>query len=86
MKLVPVEVRNGIDNHPGRRATKVYDLVHQERHYTSGEGVILHVEVPSGPQALDDVELHIDLGYLFEDGEVVGRVGAVETTGDGGIE
>lgn len=86
LNLVLVEGRNAVDNNVGEAAAKVDNLVHHEGHDTGGEGVILHVQIPSGPEALEDIELDIDLGDLFEDGEVVGRCRRVEPGGDGRVE
>lgn len=86
LDLVLVEGGDGVDNDVGETAAEVDDLVHHEGHDTGGEGVILHIQVPSSPEALQYIELDIDLGDLFEDGKVVDRCGRVEPGGDGRVE
>lgn len=66
LNLVLVEVGNAIDNHPRKRAAKVDEFVHQERHDTSGEHIIANVGVPRHPQLLKVIEVYIVLGHLFE--------------------
>lgn len=66
LNLVLVEIRNAIDNHPGKRAAKVDEFVHQEGHDAGGEHVVANVGVPCHPQLLKVIEVHIVLGHLFE--------------------
>ncbi|KAL9104637.1 MAG: hypothetical protein Q9163_000441 [Psora crenata] len=49
---------------PGWRTAKVQDLVQHERHYASGENIILHVGVPGRPQSLEEtkVEVYVSTG------------------------
>lgn len=66
LNLVLVEIRNAIDNHPGKRAAKVDEFVHQERHDAGGEHVVANVGVPRHPQLLKVIEVYIVFGHLFE--------------------
>jgi hypothetical protein len=75
LNLVLVEIGNAIDDHPGERATKVDELVHQEGHDTGGEHIVANVGVPRHPQLLKVIEVYIVLGHLFE--LVPVRVGSV---------
>lgn len=86
LDLVLVEGGYGVNYDPGQTATKVDDLVHHEGHDAGGEGVILHVQIPRGPEALCDAKLDMDLGHLLEDGEVVGWCCRVQPTGDSGVD
>lgn len=67
LNLVLVEGGNGIDDDPWQTTAKVDNLVHHERHDTSGEGVILHVHVPGSPGALENAKMNMYLGNLLED-------------------
>jgi hypothetical protein len=75
LNLVLVEIGNAIDDHPGERATKVDELVHQEGHDAGGEHIVANVGVPRHPQLLKVIEVYIVLGHLFE--LVPVRVGSV---------
>ena len=75
LNLVLVEIRNAIDNHPGKRAAKIDEFVHQERHDAGGEHVVADVGVPRHPQLLKVIEVYIVFGHLFE--LVPVRVGGV---------
>lgn len=86
LDLVLVEGGYGVDYDPGQTAAKVDDLVHHEGHDAGGEGIILHVEIPRGPEALCHAELDMDLGHLLEDGEVVCWCCRVQPTGDCGVD
>ena len=56
LNLVLVEVGNGVDDHPGNRAAKVDNFVHEEAHDSGRNRVILHPEIPG---------LWLKLGRLF---------------------
>lgn len=76
LDLVLVEGGNSVDDNPWQAASEVDNLVHHERHDASGEGIILHIQIPGGPGALENAEVDIDLGNLLEDGVVLrGRKG-----------
>lgn len=80
LNLVLVEVGDLVHDHKGDASAEVDDFVHDEAHDTGSEGVVLHEQVPSSPEALGDVEVDIVLGNFFEDGEVVlGLVGSFES-------
>ncbi|EFE35075.1 uncharacterized protein ARB_06031 [Trichophyton benhamiae CBS 112371] len=55
-----------VDDHPGKRAAKVDDLVHGKGHDAGGEDVVLHVGVPGRPHLLEDIELGVVCGRLLE--------------------
>ncbi|EFE44044.1 hypothetical protein TRV_01172 [Trichophyton verrucosum HKI 0517] len=55
-----------VDDHPGKRAAKVDDLVHGKGHDAGGEDVVLHVGVPGRPHLLEDIELGV---YVSGGGE-----------------
>lgn len=86
LDLVLVEGGYGVDNDPGQTAAKVDNLVHHEGHDAGGEGVILHEQIPRGPETLCHAELDMDLGHLLEDGEVVGWCCRVQPTSDCGVD
>lgn len=65
LDLVFVESGDTVDNDPRQRTTKVDNLVHQERHDSSCENVVLHKGIPSSPQALEGVEMDIVGGYFI---------------------
>lgn len=71
LNLVLVESGNRVDDNPWQTAAKVDNFVHHERHDARGEGVILHVQVPSSPCTLENAEVDIDLGDLLKDGIVI---------------
>lgn len=80
LDLVLAEVGDLIRDHEGDASAEVDDFVHDEAHDTGSEGVILHEQVPSSPEALSNVEVNIVLGNFFEDGKVVrGLVGSFES-------
>lgn len=70
LKLPPAEVRDRVDDDPRQTAAKVDDLVHDKGHDAGGEDVVLHPQVPGGPETFDDVELDIVLVDVVEHAEV----------------
>lgn len=89
LNLVLIECRNGVDDDPWQAATKVDNFVHHERHDAGGEGIILHVQVPSSPGTLENAEVDIDLGDLLENGVILcgrKRRRRVDASGDRGVE
>jgi hypothetical protein len=71
LDLVSVENGwKGIDYDPRQTATKIYYFVHDETHDSRCEDIVLHVEVPTSPKALEYVELNIVLGELIVDFEI----------------
>lgn len=71
LNLVLAEIGNLVHNDERNASAEVNNLVEDEAHDTSGEGVVLHKQVPGRPEALDVVELDILLADFLEDGEVV---------------
>lgn len=71
LELVLIHKRHGVNQHPWQAAAKVDDLVHHERHDAGGECIILDVEVPRSPEALEDVEVNVQLGHLVQNTEIV---------------
>lgn len=47
LNLVLVEPGDEVENDEGQTAAEVNGLVHDEAHDASGEGVVLHPEIPS---------------------------------------
>lgn len=78
LDLELLEVGDLVHDHEGQASAEVDDLVHDEADDASREGVVLHVQVPRGPEALGVRELNIVLGDLFEHVEV--GLGLVEGT------
>ncbi|EKG20031.1 hypothetical protein MPH_02662 [Macrophomina phaseolina MS6] len=66
LNLVLVEERDAVDDDPRQRATKVDDLVHDERHDAGGQDIVVHVGVPGKPEALEVIEGDIVLRNLVE--------------------
>ncbi|KAB8338920.1 hypothetical protein FH972_021860 [Carpinus fangiana] len=56
LDLVLVQGGNAVDDHPGQRAAKVDNLVHDEGHDAGGKHVILHERIPGQPETLKDVQ------------------------------
>ena len=80
LNLVLVEIGNLVHDHEGDASAEVNDFVQDEAHDTGSEGVVLHKQVPSSPEALGNIEVNIVLGNFFEDGKVVLRlVGSFES-------
>lgn len=42
LNLVLVEIRDPVDDHPGKTPAEVDDLVQDEAHDAGGEGIVLH--------------------------------------------
>ena len=66
LDLVFVEVLHPVDDDPGERPAEVDHLVHDKRHYTGGEDIVLHVGIPGCPHLLEQVEVDIVLRDLFK--------------------
>ena len=59
LNLVFVEVWHAVDDHPWDRAAEVDNLVHEERHDSSGQDIVADKGVPGGPETFKVVELDI---------------------------
>lgn len=66
LDFILVHGRYGVDDDPRQAPSKVYNLVHDEAHDTSGEDIIAHKRVPSSPQLLEVIEFDIRARYLME--------------------
>lgn len=55
-----------IDDYPGQGATEVDKFMHKKGHDAGRKHIVLHVGIPGCPQALEDVQMDIVLGYLVE--------------------
>lgn len=66
LNLVFVERLHPVDDDPGKRPAKVDDFVHDKRHYTGGEDIILHVGIPRCPHPLEQIKMDIVLRDLLE--------------------
>lgn len=66
-----LEIGDVIHHHVGNTAAEVDELVKHKTHDAGREGIVLHPEVPSGPELFDNIELDIVLGDLLEDNKVV---------------
>ena len=66
LNLVLIEVGNPIDDHPRDRASKVDEFMHDERHDSSCENVILHESIPCSPKPFEDIKVNIIFGDFVE--------------------
>lgn len=49
LDLVFAEYTTSVDDHPGERATKVNDFMHNERHDPCSQDIVVHIGVPCLP-------------------------------------
>lgn len=66
LDLELLEIWNQIDNDPGQRTPKVDGFVHNKRHDSGGQYIVLHKRVPCKPELLRVIEGNIVLGDLLE--------------------
>lgn len=85
LNLPSTEIGDRVDYDPRQTTAEVNDLVHNERHDACGEDVVLHPQVPGGPEALEGVELDIVPVDVVEDAEVALVRGGLVGEHDGGV-
>jgi hypothetical protein len=66
LELVSVEERYAVDDDPGKRASKVEELVDDKGHDSCRQDIVAHPCVPGHPHLLEVVELHVVLGDLLK--------------------
>lgn len=84
LNLISIEILYTIDDHPGNRAAKVYELVHGEGHDSSCEHIVLHESVPCSPQTFEDIEVDVVFRDFVESAPI-GVGGRVEEGGRGRV-
>ena len=66
LDLVPIKVRNAVDNNPRQTPSKINHFMHRKAHNASGKNIVLHVNIPRQPEAFEVVKGDIILGNFFE--------------------
>lgn len=83
LNLVLVEGGDAVDDHPGKRAAKVDDLMHDKGHDARRKHIVLHKGVPCQPEALKGVEGDIVCGNFVVLAPV--RVGTSTSAEEGAV-
>lgn len=66
LDLIILQETKAVYKNPRQRATKINNLMHQERHDTRSENIVLHPGIPRRPHPFHDVQIGMMLRNLGE--------------------